>query len=1271
VRALAVTALVLLSLVPAIPVPAQAPPPGQDWVVTADTLVSNETIELGPWNLTVRSGARLTLDNVLLSFNQTSSYKSGITVGRGARLTLIGCTVNPDPAVPAAFFRVYGELDAERSCMGNIGPSFDTKRGGINVLGGTASFRQCVFNDTFKDWEPVLVFEDSRITLEDTRFACNDSAGLYIWNSSVSLVNCTDEATGGIDSTLSDVTVVDCLFSYRASCSFYSSKTVMSGCGFGQAGGRARDAPPAAAAGRGANLTVEDCTFNRSYTGCLVASGFLSRPECSVFFNDPKESLVRGCAFEGDGSSIGAVYSPVTIIGRSTFNCKDYAVVCYDFTTDTLAVRENSVLGGKGIALSSGGGLVEGNTIRSELGHNGGMIDCSRPACVLRNTIDGPARPTIGTYGILLRNPSILEYSEVRGNNISGMGTGIYFGGYNNDDIVGENRVTASNYGVVVQSYGNVVGNTVESVDNGIEVRGKNPDGLPWRISDNTVRSGTTGINASMMQDASGRGLISNNTILGGRTGLDIRSSKVTVSGNRLAGQAQTGILAVDFTGDITGNGVSANETGISVEMRSDSHNPGSVDRNTVAGSRVGIALRRTDIAVNSNQLENISAWGIHGLDYTGDSGGNAFGPAAGDGACREGRFWSVRVTARYNANPPGDPENWLPAGTFHLLVTDRLGAVAVDLPEYRGQTLAVKGQHVWWNGTDRDYNPHQFTALADQKGVGRVQGVVDRPFQLELSLRSGPELHPLSLQVSPPSPVEGDLVRISATGVHNASFNPFQQPAPGAVLEIGLDGSPLLAKELAECLPGCEFGLSAAAIATPGWHNASFMVDSTHLIDELFEDNNLATVQFFVSAMPNGSLVSGGTRVACWEPVIFSVRLERSAGALAGVRFDFGDGNATEWSTALSATHAYTSPGRYTVRAWLSNLEGTVRECQNALNMEVSPPALELTIRALPDPARSGSPVAFSVEMTGPAERVVSGMWSFGDGGVEMSDARLAAGHTYAIPGNYTVELLVRLEDGSTFLFSTVVAVLNAPPQARLQVFPQNGTVATLFSFVSRSSDPDGRVVRIRWEFGDGGSSELPAPTHYYARRGVYTVNLTVMDQLGEWSAPAAFLVVVENTPPSARIGPVGGSAATGSELRFDGSGTTDPDDPPEALSYLWDFGDGSTATGARAHHAYSRPGRYTVTLTASDAAGGVSVRTVTVDVRQATGPNVGWEMPAAAVGALLAVSIIIYILLRILSHRHGDRPPPAGGGLHAGGRGRGGPKPGRGGPKPPGAQP
>ena len=72
------------------------------------------------------------------------------------------------------------------------------------------------------------------------------------------------------------------------------------------------------------------------------------------------------------------------------------------------------------------------------------------------------------------------------------------------------------------------------------------------------------------------------------------------------------------------------------------------------------------------------------------------------------------------------------------------------------------------------------------------------------------------------------------------------------------------------------------------------------------------------------------------------------------------------------------------------------------------------------------------------------------------------------------------------------------------------------------------------------------------------------------------------------------------------DGSASTDPDGT--VASYAWTFGDGGTATGATATHAYATGGDYTVTLTVTDNQGATNSTSKVVTV---TAPN---QAPVAA---------------------------------------------------------
>lgn len=93
----------------------------------------------------------------------------------------------------------------------------------------------------------------------------------------------------------------------------------------------------------------------------------------------------------------------------------------------------------------------------------------------------------------------------------------------------------------------------------------------------------------------------------------------------------------------------------------------------------------------------------------------------------------------------------------------------------------------------------------------------------------------------------------------------------------------------------------------------------------------------------------------------------------------------------------------------------------------------------------------------------------------------------------------------------------------------------------------------------------------------------------------------VVVNTPPVARITTTAVQVVAGSvPLGASGSASTDADG--DTLTYSWDFGDQTVATGVGVNHLYMSPGMFTLKLTVSDGKGGTDTATTQIFVSSGT---------------------------------------------------------------------
>ena len=174
------------------------------------------------------------------------------------------------------------------------------------------------------------------------------------------------------------------------------------------------------------------------------------------------------------------------------------------------------------------------------------------------------------------------------------------------------------------------------------------------------------------------------------------------------------------------------------------------------------------------------------------------------------------------------------------------------------------------------------------------------------------------------------------------------------------------------------------------------------------------------------------------------------------------------------------------------------------------------------------------------------------------------------------------------------IYQIIQATPGASYRLTVSAKTTTPNYE-VSAGVDPDGGIDPDAAVWGDSSTSAAWSQLTVDFTAGGSDVTIYLMAQnsgswaYGHWTqfdGVRIALVEVGNRPPLAiaSASPIQGMAPL--TVQFDGSGSSDPDG--DALSYEWDFGDGSVnRTGVTATHVFADPGTYTVTLTVDDGNG------------------------------------------------------------------------------------
>ena len=340
---------------------------------------------------------------------------------------------------------------------------------------------------------------------------------------------------------------------------------------------------------------------------------------------------------------------------------------------------------------------------------------------------------------------------------------------------------------------------------------------------------------------------------------------------------------------------------------------------------------------------------------------------------------------------------------------------------------------------------------------------------------------------------------------------------------------------------------------------------------------------------------------------------------------WDFNDGTI---AVGASVTHVYADEGNPNVVLTVTDGDGgSVSASQVVPIQNVDP---QIANVAVPATGGEGQAIAMSADAVDAAGDAMTFVWDYGDGtsdtyALPLGNNSSSTTHAYADEGTYQITITVTDGDGGQDIFNqSVITIDNLDPVVSSLTVP-DGNEGDALSFAVVATDAPGDPLTYQWDFGDGTTAAGPTATKTYTDDGNYTVTMTIQDDGEGGETIVTDVANITNVAPTITSFTAPGTGGEGEVLTFevvsDDAGVADL---PDHVA-TWDWGDGSSDTGASVTHAWIDQGTWTVTLTVDDQDGGTVTQQMTV-VTDNVAPTITSTPPTNAVqGTLYTYQVVV----------------------------------------------